>query len=340
MARYLLSECLRDYLFLASIFNSNREVLSPKILDSGVREKDMFKILVFGAGSVGLYLGTKLFAIGHEVTLYGRRKLRDVALTILINDKPYPVPPKIKHLVPAAYNLILVTTKLHDIPQAIKTIEQCQFNPQIIAFIQNGLIEKRFYGNLSHHPGFITLSLFNGYNLQTHSLSVVESNLGIQVDDSPVGQKLCDLFQSAGIHCQVSQDIDSMRAKKLILNAALNPLSALEQKTVGEVVEDETLQPLIDSIIQEGWAVLHSAYPLPDVTTLIADIYRTARQVPHHYSSTYQDLMSGRPTEINFLNGLIVQLGNRQGIATPYNQQVCQRILALEKQCTGMEKLK
>ena len=50
------------------------------------------KILILGAGSVGVYLGTKLYADGHDVTLLGREKLKKLHDTILINNQPHKVP--------------------------------------------------------------------------------------------------------------------------------------------------------------------------------------------------------------------------------------------------------
>lgn len=291
----------------------------------------MFKILVFGAGSVGTCLGTQLYNAGHDVFLYGRQKLKALASQLTINGTAYTLPPKLTELETAPYNLILVTTKLPGISQAIKQIHHAQLNPQVIAFVQNGLIEQRFYGDFAYHPGFITLSLFNGYHLTPHQLHVQESQLGIQVENSATGHKICELFQFAGIRCQITDDIESIRAKKLILNSVLNPLSALEQKNMAELIQDSSLRALFQQIIQEGWSVLHSDYFLPSPDVLLDEIYQLARQVPEHYSSTYQDVMSERASEIDFLNGYIVKLGERNGIPTPFNREITQRIRRLEE---------
>lgn len=290
----------------------------------------MFKILIFGAGSVGTCLGTQLYAANHDVLLYGRRKLKTLGAQLSINGTAYNLPPKLARLETAPYNLILVTTKLPGVPDAIKQIHRAQLSPQVIAFVQNGLVDSKIYGDFIHHPGFITLSLFNGYHLTSDRLQVQESQLGVQVENSSVGHKICDLFQSSGIYCQLASDMESIRARKLILNAALNSLSALERKTMAELVQDSQLRALIREIIQEGWAVLHSDYSLPSPKALMNQVYQTALQVPDHYSSTYQDVISGRPTEIDFLNGYIAKLGEQKGVPTPHNQKIVQQIKTLE----------
>ncbi len=290
----------------------------------------MYKILVLGAGAVGTYFGAKLYAVHHDVQLYGRRKLQQLDNTVKINNTLYPLPPKVSALQPDFYHLILVTTKLIDTPGMIDRMQEMELQAQVVAFIQNGIVAPEFYGDLYHHPGFITLSLFNGYRLCHQQLTVLETKLGVQVPASSVGQKICDLLNDAGINCQMTDQIERMRAEKLILNATLNALSGLEQKTMGELVDDAKLQPVLNALVREGWTVLRSDYDLPTPGVLAANIYQAARQVSAHYSSLYQDLMSGRPTEVEFLNGLIVQLGRQQGIPTPYNEQIYQRVLAME----------
>ena len=291
----------------------------------------MFKILIFGAGSVGTCLGTQLYAAGHDVSLYGGRKLKALTSQLVINGTAYALPPKLTQLDMLPYNLILVTTKLPAVPEAIKQLHQALLNPQVIGFVQNGLVERQLYSDFADHPGFITLSLFNGYRLAHDQMQVEESGLGIQVENSSTGRKICDLFQSSGIRCQLTDDIDSVRAKKLILNAALNSLSALERKPMAALVQDSRLQGLLQHIVQEGWSVLHSDYSLPSPEVIMHQVYQTALQVPDHYSSTYQDVVSKRPTEIDFLNGYIAKLGQKKGIPTPYNQEITQRIKALER---------
>ena len=79
----------------------------------------MAKILVFGAGSIGLFLGTKLHASGYMVEIYGRRKLNNLFEEVLINQTKYPAPPRIYQLYPNDYDIIFMTVKLYDIQSAL-----------------------------------------------------------------------------------------------------------------------------------------------------------------------------------------------------------------------------
>jgi ketopantoate reductase len=167
----------------------------------------MVKILVFGAGSIGTFLGTKLYAAGHNVVLYGRRKLKSLTDPILINDQVYQLPPRIYQLQPDYYDIIFVTTKLYDIKRALEELEKDHFNPELIAFIQNGIVDQNFYGKFQGHPGLVTCSVFNGHNLIDNQIIVRESDLGWQVEDSTAGQKICELLTEAKINCHTKLGI-------------------------------------------------------------------------------------------------------------------------------------
>jgi 2-dehydropantoate 2-reductase len=282
----------------------------------------MLKILILGAGSVGTFLGTKLYAVGHQVLLYGRRKLESLNEKILINGEVYQLPTRCYQLQENDYNAIFVTTKLYDIKNALAELRQDHLNPQILVFIQNGIVEPEFYEGFQNHLGFTTVSIFNGYHLTGNQILVRESHLGWQLEDSLAGQKIYELLKEAGIQCAITPDISQIRAQKLIANAALNTLSAIEKKTIGELMADKNLKKIVDGIIQESWTVLKEDYHLPSLASVQQTIYKLSEQVREHYSSMYQDLISGRKTEVEFLNGLIIRLGQSKGIPTPYNQQV------------------
>ena len=286
----------------------------------------MAKILIFGAGSIGVFLGTKLHAAGHNVEIYGRRKLNKLTDKVLINDEEYQAPSKIHQLQSADYDVIFMTVKLYDIEQALEAIKQHQINSQILAFIQNGLLEKSFYQQIKDHSKLTTLSIFTGYNLVDNQVLVTENGLGWHVEDTAVGREICSLLNSSDISCTVNSNLSQVRAIKMIWNASSNALSALERKTLGELMKDQKLKQIVYKLLQESYEVLKDEYDLPSLESMQERINRYANQMQHHYSSMYQDVISGRNTEVEFFNGLIVKLGKEKGIPTPYNQDVYLRL--------------
>ena len=290
----------------------------------------MDKILVFGAGTIGTFLGAKLYAAGHDVTLYGRRKLTKIYDRVLINGIAFKVPPRIYSLEQSRYDIIFVTTKLYDSQTAINELKLNHLEPQIIVFIQNGLVSEGFYGDLENHPGFLTISVFEGYRLIGNQLLATRTDLGWQTENNFTGLKVCKLLQSGNINCTVTSELPEIRAEKLMWNVALNALSAMERKAFGEIMADKNLHKVVDGLFEESYEVLKADYNLASLDLLKQRFYRQIKTVETHYSSTYQDVVSGRKTEIDFLNGLIIKLGRSKGIPTPLNQEIyckfCQEI--------------
>lgn len=175
------------------------------------------KILIFGAGSIGTFLGTKLYNAGHDVTLYGRRKLKKVHNSILINGELYKTPPRTYKLKKINYDIIFITTKLYDTQKAVELIKKMTFDPKLLVFIQNGLVEKNFYHGIEKRRGFVTISVFEGYRLIENQLLTTESKLGWQTENNNAGKKICEYLNKANINCTPSSRLPSLRAEKKMI---------------------------------------------------------------------------------------------------------------------------
>jgi 2-dehydropantoate 2-reductase len=140
---------------------------------------------------------------------------------------------------------------------------------------------------------------------------------------------LLSLFADAGIAAGKSGDIRADIWNKSLLNIAVNPLSALLGVPVGALAADP-LFAIMDAMIREAFAVGRAeGIALPwDGPDAYLTYLRTV-QIPDFadaYPSMYHDLVLGRPTEIDLLNGRIGDLGRRHGIPTPCNDCIANLI--------------
>lgn len=127
------------------------------------------------------------------------------------------------------------------------------------------------------HPAFVTVSIFEGYHLLENQLLATKSGMGWQTESTPVGIRVKDLLESAGIHAVATSDL----------------------------------------------------HKLPRLFWVKRRFYKTIRQIATHYSSMYQDIQSGRPTEIEYLNGYIVRLGKQKGIPASVNEDIYRNLKSL-----------
>jgi 2-dehydropantoate 2-reductase len=144
-------------------------------------------------------------------------------------------------------------------------------------------------------------------------------------------ERLADACTRGGMPTAAVADARPAQWRKVIFNAATNPVGALTGLTHGRVCERPDLRALVSALVDEGKAVAAA-----QGITLDADpeelIDHAARpEVAYdHKASMLQDVEARRPTEIEFLNGGIGRSGRELGVPTPLNDAVTQLVKALE----------
>jgi 2-dehydropantoate 2-reductase len=148
-------------------------------------------------------------------------------------------------------------------------------------------------------------------------------------------ERLADACARGGMPTHAVRDARPAQWRKVVFNAATNPVGALTGLTHGRVCERPDLRALVSGLVDEGKAVAAA-----QGITLDADpeelIDHAARPdvAYDHKASMLQDVEARRATEIDFLNGGVGRFGRELGVATPLNDAVTQLIKALEASWT------
>ena len=147
--------------------------------------------------------------------------------------------------------------------------------------------------------------------------------------------RLADACTRAGMPAHAVDDARPAQWRKVIFNAATNPIGALTRLTHGRACERPDLRALITGLVDEGRAVAAA-----QGVTLDADpeemIDHAARPdvAYDHKASMLQDVEARRATEIDFLNGGISRFGRELGVATPLNDAITALVRGLEASWT------
>jgi 2-dehydropantoate 2-reductase len=141
---------------------------------------------------------------------------------------------------------------------------------------------------------------------------------------------LGEMLRRAGFVVDSAPDPDSLLWGKLVINAAINPLTALLGVPNGALLERPSARALMVAVAREAAAVavaqgLHLPYPDPVVA-----VETIARRTAANRSSMLQDIQRGAPTEIDAICGAIVTAGEQTGVPTPVNRTLWQLVKALE----------
>jgi len=148
-------------------------------------------------------------------------------------------------------------------------------------------------------------------------------------------ERLADACTRAGMPTQAVADARGPQWRKLIFNAATNPIGALTGLTHGRVCEDPALRRLVSKLVDEGKAVATAqGIELDADPEELIDHAARPDVAYDHKASMLQDVEARRPTEIDYLNGGIARFGREQRVPTPLNDAVTALIKGLEASWT------
>jgi 2-dehydropantoate 2-reductase len=145
-------------------------------------------------------------------------------------------------------------------------------------------------------------------------------------------RRLADACTRAGLPTAAVEDARGPQWRKVIFNAATNPVGALTGLTHGRVCEDPGLRRLVSGLVDEGKAVAEAqGIELDADPEELIDHAARPDVAYDHKASMLQDVEARRPTEIGYLNGGIVRFGRELGVATPLNEAIWSLVRGLER---------
>ena len=288
------------------------------------------RILILGAGAVGLPLAVKLSRVADVVAVtrepyasiissqgllisgaWGTETGRFKCVSEVTDDKNF--------------DYILITSKSQDTESICQQYQGLIGTGEVVSF-QNGIGNEETI--LKYSDRVIGGVVMTGFVRAGDREVRVTANAGaMQIGRFPDGfdagvQGLADLMTCAGIPVETAEHIQGKLWSKNLINCSLNPLSAITGVTYGRLKEPDSWH-IIDQIAREIFAVVKSegiSLQCGDPDAFLGYLYGALIPVmAGHSSSMLQDILHGHKTEIDYLNGAVVAAGKRLGVATPYN---------------------
>jgi len=145
-------------------------------------------------------------------------------------------------------------------------------------------------------------------------------------------EALADACTRAGMPTEAVSDARGPQWRKVIFNAATNPVGALTGLTHGRVCEDTALRALVTGLVDEGKAVATAqGIELDADPEELIDHAARPDVAYDHKASMLQDVEARRQTEIDYLNGGIARFGREHGVATPLNEAILALVKGVER---------
>jgi 2-dehydropantoate 2-reductase len=290
------------------------------------------KVIVLGAGAIGSYYGA-LLSKKSDVLLIGRRPhIEAINSEGLVLSGDVEETFKVKATeeveeVPSG-SLILLTTKAYDSEEAISPLKGRLGSDVVIVVLQNGLGNEEIVKSIVGGEAEVVRGLATSGVEFTEPGKIFVRLVGETVlGEGGTGRRIAKLFNECGLKTRLSEDMPFEVWSKLTMNCVINPLSAILRVPDKEIAAD-SLRGLRRRIVEECVAVGKARGVELDMSIL----ENLERVIPtyENFSSMCQDIMKGKRTEIDFLNGKVVEIGRRQGIPTPVNEVITSLIKFLE----------
>ncbi|RUM46751.1 MAG: hypothetical protein DSY37_04465 [Hyperthermus sp.] len=141
---------------------------------------------------------------------------------------------------------------------------------------------------------------------------------------------LADLLSKGGLSVRLVGSIEPYRWLKLIVNAAINPVTAIACKPNRVILEDDSARNLALALAREAFYVSKLVGVRLPTSNVEGEVVKAARATADNYSSMLQDIIRGRPTEIDYINGAVVHAARRKGASAPVNEAVVLSVKLLE----------
>ncbi|HJZ85512.1 MAG TPA: 2-dehydropantoate 2-reductase [Polyangia bacterium] len=297
------------------------------------------RVLIAGAGAVGGYFGGLLLRAGRDVTLLARgahaAALRAHGLRVRsYREGTFSVrPPVVTSLAEAAesprapFDLIIVAVKAPDLDALARDL--AALGPRLLGErgvvmpLLNGVESEevlaaalgpsRVVGAVAHVGAELTAP---GQLDHTTRGEILVSQLPGQ--PSGRAREVAAFLQQSQVPGDYHENLAFISWRKLVWNSAFNAVTALTDTTMGAAARHPRLRALLSAAMRETIAVATAeGVTLPDgmVETMLAlgEQYGDAR------TSMHQDVLSGRTTEHDALNGVVGRRGRKHGITTPVN---------------------
>jgi 2-dehydropantoate 2-reductase len=326
------------------------------------------RILSFGAGALGTYIGGSLALEGEQLAFLERpavaEGLRSQSLRLdLTLDRrrrihEVSVIPPASIVIAASleealrygpFDLALFALKSFDTAEAVEGMRPFVERMPPILCLSNGVDNEPALATLLGADRVIPGTVTSAIGRRGPGDIVLERLRGVGITSThPLSRKLLEVTNSAFLNPQAFSNASAMKWSKMLTNLIANPTSAILNMTAAEIFADRRLFEIEIRMLRECRAVMHAQdIPIVDLPGVPVRALAMATRLPHGLSkpllaraagagrgakmpSFHIDLHSGRGrSEVEFLNGAVVRAGEKFGVPTPVNKVLTETLMAL-----------
>jgi 2-dehydropantoate 2-reductase len=300
------------------------------------------KIVVVGPGAIGCLFAAFLAKSKEEVWLLDKNKERAAKINSAgislegasgswqIKVKTASSPQEI-----GKADLVLICVKSFHTKLTIEQIKPLLDQETKILTLQNGIGNIEIISELVGEESVIAGVTNEGATLidigKIRHAGRGETIIGTIEGKTPVQMRaIREVFNKVGFECKMSRDIKSLLWSKLIINVGINALSAITRLPNGKLIEYEGTRRILRDAVTEGARIAKRKRIKLIFDDPLAKVEAVCEGTQDNLSSMLQDILRKKRTEVDFINGVIVRLGQELGIDVPTNKFLLDLVKTIE----------
>jgi 2-dehydropantoate 2-reductase len=226
-------------------------------------------------------------------------------------------------------DLVVIATKARDVVEAATAAKPLVGADTVVLTIQNGLgSAERIAGALGDGRG-VAVGIVGGFGASIPEPGHVRHEgwemLHMGQLDGPVTPELetvASVWSDAGFRVSTYDDIELMVWEKFLCNVCYSGTCAVTGLTIGEVIEDPHAWRIASGCATEAWEVGRALGVPLAIEDPVDYVRRFGSTIPHARPSMLLDVLAGRLSEIDVINGAVPEQAARAGLRAPFNEVV------------------
>lgn len=294
----------------------------------------MTEFHILGPGAIGSLFACHLHKAGFHTALISRTPSEDARLIALEEHERTETHAFTIDKNDAPIRRLLVTVKAHQTEAALKSIQQRITQDTLIILLQNGMGSWHVVETLFPSTPYLLATTTEGvYRAKDHH--IVHAGRGTTWVGShnsswkEKAQALVQAWQPVELSVEYDNEILTRLWQKLAINCAINPLTVLYDCKNGELLKIAEAKQDMKLLCDEVQQVLQHAIQTSPSQSLLSIVEEVAIKTGDNVSSMLQDYRQGKPTEIEFITGYLVQQAAKLAVDVPNNQRILNAIRAI-----------
>lgn len=300
------------------------------------------RIVIIGAGAMGTLFAGFLAKKTNDVTLVVKNnksekiiKKNGIKITgfseIFVPPSKLKITSNCRKINPP--DLAIIFTKAYDTAKVMPNIKKMLGRNIFVLTLQNGI------GNYETISKFTDKNkIILGVTSESATLvrcgKVIHTGKGETVigkTNTGISEKIAHIFNKCGIKTNINKKIKSAVWSKLVLNCAVNPVAAISKVKNGQIIKYKNLEEVA---LESGREAIQVAKAMgikllfSDISKKINDICRATSD---NTNSMLADILAGRKTEIDFINGAVIKIADKLKVPVPVNKMLYKTVKKLEK---------